>query len=264
MHASENTVVSVADARAIVGLLSEVIAAPDDLTAKRRILMEGISRLTEADFWAWCMIAWSDRPNEPAFVKSITGGILEGRHTALFQAWEHPSMGVIHAEIIKALDGPYSHVTRTRAGFDPDDRVGFKNPEGVWAKADVSDLIASYRNVDEKTAGSIGLYRRPGRPDFDAREVRIAHILLTEVPWLYERSDDRHHPDAIVPDLSRRERTVLFGLMNGDAPNAIAETLQISSHTVNDYIKSVYRHFGVNSRAQLLGKFTRGDGGDRV
>jgi DNA-binding CsgD family transcriptional regulator len=38
---------------------------------------------------------------------------------------------------------------------------------------------------------------------------------------------------------------------------AVRDKLGISRHTVHDYVKSVYRRFGVSSRAELLARWVR-------
>jgi transposase len=38
-------------------------------------------------------------------------------------------------------------------------------------------------------------------------------------------------------------------LISGDSRKQIAQKLNLSEHTVSDYLKEIYRNFGVNSRA---------------
>jgi len=49
--------------------------------------------------------------------------------------------------------------------------------------------------------------------------------------------------------LSRREEQVLTLLGQGERTGAIASRLEISEHTVNHYIKELYRKLGINNRA---------------
>ena len=51
--------------------------------------------------------------------------------------------------------------------------------------------------------------------------------------------------------------------MGGDARKAVARKLGLSGHTVADYTKVLYRHFGVNTRADLLTKFMAGEAAGR-
>jgi DNA-binding NarL/FixJ family response regulator len=52
--------------------------------------------------------------------------------------------------------------------------------------------------------------------------------------------------------LSRRLRQTLDLLLAGEGEKQIALKLTLSPHTVHDYVKAVYRLFGVNTRAELL------------
>jgi DNA-binding NarL/FixJ family response regulator len=55
-----------------------------------------------------------------------------------------------------------------------------------------------------------------------------------------------------LSELSRRQEQVLLGLIEGQSEKEIARSLEISWHTVHIYVKAVYRHYQVHSRAELL------------
>ena len=55
-----------------------------------------------------------------------------------------------------------------------------------------------------------------------------------------------------VPTLSERERQVLELLSRGSAITSIASTLNISTHTVNMHLRSIYRRLAVNSRTEAI------------
>jgi DNA-binding NarL/FixJ family response regulator len=57
--------------------------------------------------------------------------------------------------------------------------------------------------------------------------------------------------------LSPRLRQVLECLLEGDSEKLAALRLGIRSGTIHDYVKRLYRHFGVNSRAELLAEFLK-------
>lgn len=63
------------------------------------------------------------------------------------------------------------------------------------------------------------------------------------------------------PELSPRLRETLEYLLAGDSEKQVAARLGISRHTVHLYVTALYRHFGVNSRAELLSKCLRNPGG---
>ena len=44
-------------------------------------------------------------------------------------------------------------------------------------------------------------------------------------------------------------------LLTGDTLKEVAQKLGLSEHTVGDYVKQIYKHFSVSSRAELLAHF---------
>lgn len=67
-------------------------------------------------------------------------------------------------------------------------------------------------------------------------------------------------PDAAVPHLDDkpvppRQRQVLACLLHGDSAKQVARRLGLSVHTVNEYVKALYRRFNVQSRAELMARF---------
>lgn len=57
--------------------------------------------------------------------------------------------------------------------------------------------------------------------------------------------------------MAPRLRQTLDLLLVGDGEKQIAGKLKISPHTVHQYVKSVYKRFGVSSRAELLALWVR-------
>jgi DNA-binding CsgD family transcriptional regulator len=64
-------------------------------------------------------------------------------------------------------------------------------------------------------------------------------------------------PDERAEQLSPRLRETLGCLLDGHSEKGIATRLKISPHTVHGYVKLIYRHFRVKSRAQLLSQWVR-------
>jgi len=65
---------------------------------------------------------------------------------------------------------------------------------------------------------------------------------------------------ALRPDgspLPPRVAQTLDYLLRGDSEKQIAQRLGVSRNTVHVYISSLYRHFDVSSRAELLARFVR-------
>ena len=59
------------------------------------------------------------------------------------------------------------------------------------------------------------------------------------------------------PGLSPRMLQTLRCLLQGDSEKQIAAKLEISPHTIHVYVKSLYKHYNVFSRAELLAKWVQ-------
>lgn len=57
--------------------------------------------------------------------------------------------------------------------------------------------------------------------------------------------------------LAPRLRQTLMLLLEGDGEKQIAARLALHPTTVHDYVRAVYRHFGVHSRAELMARYVR-------
>jgi N-acetylmuramic acid 6-phosphate (MurNAc-6-P) etherase len=57
---------------------------------------------------------------------------------------------------------------------------------------------------------------------------------------------------AALNSLPKQYRRALQLMLSGRSEKQIAEQMSISPHTLHTYVKTVYRRFGVGSRAQLL------------
>jgi DNA-binding CsgD family transcriptional regulator len=79
------------------------------------------------------------------------------------------------------------------------------------------------------------------------------HLLLSELGTV--RDGPRHLSDPAVRGLAPRLRRVLDQLLTGKSEKEIAAALELSKHTVHEYIKMLYREIGVNSRAELLARW---------
>ena len=67
-----------------------------------------------------------------------------------------------------------------------------------------------------------------------------------------QRVDDRTPVERLFP----REREVFLRLLEGAKMREIAEELNIKTSTVNGYCREVYRKLDVNSKAQLILRYS--------
>lgn len=245
----------------MVHLLGNVIAVPGDINAKRRLLMDGLCRLIDAATWVLCMAEFDpDKP--PSFIGLVHSGFDDERFARYLLAMNHPAMEPVTRPSSLELQAKGIHLTRTQRQMDPDFLLENSPAAPFWEAAGIGPLMTSQRPMAEGRISGIGIYRDLGSSHFNDREAKIAHIILSEVPWLHFTAfpDQASHE---ITNLYPRHRTVLNLLGDGWSRTKIAEHLGLSVNTVHGYVKVIFKHFGVHSQSELLARFTQGDGGDR-
>jgi len=250
------------DVRAMIRLLGEVAGSQRDHASMKKMLMEGVAELIGADSWIWCLGCRVEAGEQPIYVSMSHGGFDEERYARLLQAAAHPDMAWISEALIREMAQKNSQVTRMREQLAAENQLAVAGITEHMKGADIGPFIAMLRPIDERSVSSIALYRRLDAPLFTERESRIAHIMLSEVPWLHEQGwpEDR---GTTVPQLSPRRRLVLNMLLEGHSRKKIAANLALSENTVAGYQKDIYAHFQVSSHAELMSRFQLGDGGNR-
>ncbi|HEY5894584.1 MAG TPA: helix-turn-helix transcriptional regulator [Chthoniobacterales bacterium] len=250
------------DVRAIVRLLGEVAAQAGtgaDFKTTRAVLMNGLCEIIAADRWAWSVVQF-DKGKIPHPVFIDHGGFDEESYGYFVRACEADGADDAQGPVARqALSSQRRCTVYEEQVATPE----FYTKECIafWEQAGNGSFIVSAQPVAGGSLHGIGIYRQKDRPPFTARESRIAHILLSEIPWLHDQewpSSPRQSKNVLTP----RQYVVLNLLIQGWARKRIASHLGLSVHTVHGYIKAVYRHFGVNSQPALIARFTRGDGGD--
>jgi DNA-binding CsgD family transcriptional regulator len=245
----------------MVRLIGEVAALRGDHTAKKRFLMDGLCKLIHADAWIWALSCQRDPDKPQVYVSFLRSGFEEATFVKFLEAIDHPEMVAFASKFFVELQNEKTHLTRSRFQITTPEQFLPSGAHEAWKAANIGPTILSMRPLDEQSSSTLGFYRYYNRPEFSARETRIAHIVLTEVPWLHEQGwpEDR---GATAPKLSKRQRIALNLLTLGQSRKEIAENMGISIYTAQDYIKQVYRHFNVRSHAELMGRFINGDGRD--
>lgn len=245
------------DVRQMVRLIGEVAAIQGGHSEKKRFLMEGLCRLVCADAWIWGLSCQRDPAKPQVYVSLLNGGIPENTLPRLIAAVEHPAMIPLTANFHDELGRRKAHLTRSRFQITNPSAFAASEARAAWEAADIGPTILSVRPIDERSSSGIALYRRYRREEFTNRETLMAHIVLTEVPWLHEQGwpEDR---GVSVPTLSQRQRLTLNLLILGHSRKQIANEMKITMNTVQGYIKEVYRYFEVNSQAELMNRFFQG------
>jgi DNA-binding CsgD family transcriptional regulator len=250
------------DFRTVVRILGDLAAMEGSTDDKRNFLMREIGLLLDTDTWLWGVSPLLEPGKQPVYVFQNTGGLDEERMALMLKAIEHPDTGAMTKQLAEDLIQAGGHITRLRQEVIADEWFLNSPANPLWKAANVGPILFSIRPIPGHGISVIGFYRPVSAPAFTAREARIAHVVLTEVGWLHEAGLP-HAPARSVPLLPPRCRLILNQLVRGRPRKEIAGDLGLSVHTVNDYLKQIFRHFGVHSQAELIARFRLGDGNDR-
>lgn len=242
--------------RTVVRLIGDVCAIQGGQTEQKRELMNRLTHLIGADSWAWG-VARDVEPGEPSVHLSLLhSGFTEETYAAFSHAYLHPGMTQAHTSIVSALRKTGSQVTQLRQEMDPQ-RISWTPPLGeLWRNANIEGVILSLHPTPGKFLNIVGIYRRVDAPLFNTVERDIAHVALGGIPSLHLHESEESFES--LPLLSPRQRMTLDLLAQGYTRQRIAEHLEISLHTTNDYVKTVFRHLEVRSQSELIAYFRRG------
>lgn len=94
---------------------------------------------------------------------------------------------------------------------------------------------------------------------FGLRERLLLDTMHRGLDWLY-RAEEATHKMNRASALPPRLRQTLEFLLAGDTERQVALKMSLSVHTVHDYVKALYVHFGVSSRSELLSKWMQTSG----
>jgi DNA-binding CsgD family transcriptional regulator len=233
----------------------------EGFSIKKRSLLVGLSDLVAADCWVSTLMPPNHLEERSAPQDLMHGGFSEDRFSVYQEAAGHPDMKRLNTPFIEEVQVDQSHATWLRQQLDPNDTLPALSVGPLWEEADIAPMLYSCHPSPDRGANLIALFRRTDDRQFSRQESRIAHIVLSEVPWLHAQE----LPDAQFasdPTLSPRLRTTLNYLLEGLGRKQIAGHLGISKDTVSGYVKEVYRLYKVRSHAELMKLFRDSEGGN--
>lgn len=249
------------DFRAVVRILSDIACMEGSADDKRAHLMNEIGLLVGTPTWLWGVSPLLQPGTQPVYLFHNSGGIDDDRMAVMLKAIEHPDTGAMTARLASEIAVAKGQLTRLRQDVIDNDWFENSPARPIWREADVGPILFSARPLPGIGTSILAFYRPSSAPLFTEREARIAHIVLSEVSWLHEAGLP-HAAARDVPKLPPRCRLIVNQVIRGRARKEIASDLGLSVHTVNDYMKLIYRHFRVSSQLELIARLRSGDGND--
>lgn len=150
-------------------------------------------------------------------------------------------------------------VTATRPDLLPDREWDSSFDRALVRSLGADHTLWSFSSLPRPVRGEVSgviLYRPLGEKNFGPRVVRLAqeaHALIAPLIGRLLARFGEPSPSELPP----RIREVLRCLLEGDSDKQVAARLGISKYTVNQYVKAVFGHFGVTTRAELLARWVR-------
>lgn len=230
------------------------------ISERKHALVDGVSQMIGADFWCWSVGVFDEHSTDAMTNSWMDGGLKDDAEKLRFM--NLLTMG----EFANAANPILLEIVNNNRYVTFLSQEIFSVPQvaavtHLWHEAGFGHNIVSTYALQPGVASGIGFHRRFGKPEFTERDRTIVHLVFQQVEWLH-RDNAKIPINRTLLNLSQRERQVLIFLMGGDSLKQVAQRLQLSHHTVGDYVKSIYRQLGVNSRAELLAHFI--SGGQRV
>ena len=120
----------------------------------------------------------------------------------------------------------------------------------------VEGHIASLHRLADGTTSVLGVHRTGDERPHTVRERRLMKLVhATLAPHIGTRLATAGQ--ASMRGLSRRQRQTLGCLLDGASEKQAAARLGVRPRTVHEYVVALHRHFGVESRGELLAYFIR-------
>lgn len=107
--------------------------------------------------------------------------------------------------------------------------------------------------ADGNVVACLSVGRDAGRPRFTGRDRSLVCAMHAEVAWLYRADVVLVSPDTLA--LPTRVRETLQHLLAGKSEKQIAAEMGLSFNTLHHYVKTLHKHFRVNSRSELLARW---------
>jgi DNA-binding CsgD family transcriptional regulator len=252
--ASEDAPLQMDDVAAVIRLLGDLASFNGTLPDKRKALADGLCNLLNAQGWMWNHVRW-----EPGLAP-VPFGMLDG-------GWENEKQrALVFAAVINPPTddamlkqvGPF-HLTRTRRQLLGDEAwFASQYHATVRAPSGLEDFLISIHPAGPPHIYSgLGLHRSISQGYFSDRDRCIIHLILSQIRWIHQ-VDESPEGATEAASLSPRLRQILLLLLAGHSRKQIARGLDLSEHTVDDYMKAMHRHFRVSSRGELMARFISG------
>jgi DNA-binding CsgD family transcriptional regulator len=230
-------------------LALELRELPRGSDAQKLHALEGLIALVGAQVGVWLEF------DGAATVRRTIdfGWSSDAERAAFVQYFDHDQrvMDPSIPRLARSITGPICTFTRDQL-VDHGSWYGSEHVQRFRRGAGVDNYIYTMYVASPDSIMSLALHRPWGDRPFTERERRLVDVFHRECTFLHAS------PAELAPEILRglapRLRDTLRGLARGCSEKQVAAGLGLSPHTVHEYVKALHRHFGVQSRSELLAR----------
>jgi DNA-binding CsgD family transcriptional regulator len=235
-------------------LALELRELPRGSELQRRHALEGMARLVGAQVGMWIDVdgMTSGRVILRSAIDLGWSGDTERRSFLTYvDSAQWISLDPSMPALARATRSPMCTFTREQL-LDDRSWYGSDHVQHFRREARVDSFIYATYAPGGDQAVSFSLHRPWGERPFCERERRLIDLFHHECAFLHEPPSDVD--PALLRGLAPRLCDTLRGLARGRSEKQLAADLGLSPHTVHEYVKALHRHFGVQSRSELLAR----------
>ena len=254
---SKSQRLTIQDAARTVRIAWEAAELTRQPAEQGRHIVDRLCKLVGADFGFWCVIDDFLPTKMPRFRYAAAGS------TQPEELLEYFGRAGID---FPALDDPAVDFGRYVADRDVLPMVGLLRRADPATHSASIDIMKRMRTRD----ALIGIARRRATPHVvnalsvhrtsiarvhDRRECELTKLLLDELQYLHFIGRLERSAAPAFVDLPPRLRQVAELLLTAASQKEIAYRLHLSTHTLRDYVKAIYRTFDIGSRQEFMARF---------
>lgn len=257
------------EVEAILGLVVRCVNCAEEPSDALALMLAELGKVLRADHWRFeTRPSHAHASNAPIFVQHSFQASLHSSDTTYFcLTTDWGAQDALPGDIAPAISQAVSQAIA----------AGTVEVCSCLGPDQLHPSITHRWNSGRHEISELRYVRSPGQPPFDERDQAILKVVTHQLDTVcvgrppipssiaqasIAQSLIAQGSSVLAPsvhlrtqplaDLSKRQREVLELLLLGKNSKQIASELRLSVHTVNDYIKAIYRRYDVSSRAELL------------
>lgn len=242
------------DVRGVFRILSDARDLRHDPRQQEKVIVDAMVELLDADFGHAVRYA-EFRPHRPTSVKQVVFGSIQDDRVSRYVS-EFGRTHDINDDPMKPVTwdktGP-THTTSRAKDIPFDELKNYKVFEALTEPAKINDAVLTFfRYPRSHDTRGYSFIRTLDKKEFTPRELRITHLLCSELHRLYLEGvlEERSPLDNLPPRLA----CLAQDLMTGLSQKEIARMRMLSYETVRSYTKELYERLAVSSREGLMAK----------